>query len=149
MFKELDIILIIKAIIIALLAYLTPLQPLILAIGVLILFDTIVGIYKAWKLNEKISSRRFGHIISKFALYNIAIISGYILENMIGLDNIPIARIIAVGIGLTELLSISENIDELTGINIYKLIRLALKRGADTTSQVVSESLDEGHNLDK
>lgn len=127
----------------ALLAFISPIKWLIVGVGALILLDTVSGLYRVYKLKQEISSKRFGHIVSKFLLYNIAIISGYILQLMIGLDILPLAKIISCAIGLTELKSITENVNQITGIDLWKFVISYLKRNSDQLSETVKDGLQE------
>ena len=47
------------------LAFFLPISGILLMIGVLIVIDTVAGIWKAKKIGEKITSRRLSAIISK------------------------------------------------------------------------------------
>ena len=47
------------------LAFFLPISGILLMIGVLIVIDTVTGIWKAKKIGEKITSRRLSAIISK------------------------------------------------------------------------------------
>lgn len=132
-----------KSFAVVLIAFFTPIKWLIVGVMALIFFDTITGVYKAYKTGEKVTSRRFSNIISKFVLYNIAIIAGYILQLMVGVDWIPLAKLISVSISLTELKSIAENINIVTGIDLWKFILSYLKRNTDQFSQSVNEGLNE------
>lgn len=132
-----------KYLLLASIAFISPIKWLIIGVGALILLDTLSGVYKAYKLKQDITSKRFGHIISKFILYNIGIISGYILQLMIGVDFLPLAKIIACAIGLTELKSITENINQITGIDLWKFIKSYLQRNTDQLSETMREGIEE------
>lgn len=127
---------------IALLAFITPIKWLLIGAGALIVLDTVTGVYKAKKRNHPITSKRFGHVISKFVLYQVAIISAYIVELMVNQpDYLPIARIVTVGIALTELKSILENLASVTGANIWSFLLAYLKRKDEVIAEV-AETLD-------
>lgn len=132
-----------KYLILSLIAFISPIKWLIVGVGGLIVFDTVAGVYRAYKQGEKITSRKLGHTVSKFLLYNLGVISGYILQLMIGLDFIPIAKIMACAIGLTELKSISESINEVTGIDLFKVVLNYLKRNEDQISKTLTETNEE------
>ncbi len=132
-----------ETLLIAALAFFTPIKYLVLGVGSLIVLDTIVGVYKAYKINELITSKKFSNIISKMLLYQLAIVSAFIVQQMIGLDEIPLAKIVAVAIGLTELKSITESVEEGTGLNIWKFVRLAMNRTTDKATVIVDEAFDE------
>lgn len=132
------------AISIAFLAFIAPIQWLMIGVGALIILDTITGVFKAYKKNIPISSRRFGHIISKMLLYQVAIISAYLVELMIGHSEfLPIARIVTVGIGLTELKSILENLSLVTGTNIWSFLLSYLKRKDEVIGDIAEKISEE------
>lgn len=110
---------------------LTPIQEVLFVTMFLIVLDTLIGLYAAYKNNIPITSRKLGNTISKFLLYNLAIISGYLIQQyVIGSDVIPIVKIIAGVITFTEFLSILENIQKVTELKIVKTITGILKRKA-------------------
>ncbi|MBS1618072.1 MAG: phage holin family protein [Bacteroidetes bacterium] len=133
---------ILKAGILALIAFFAPIQALILSVVALIILDTITGVYKAWKLGEKITSFRFGNIISKVLLYNIAVISGFIVQKLFNIDAFHLAQIVAVAVALTELKSIAENVNAVTGIDVWQFVLGYLKRNKDDMSEVLKDGLD-------
>ena len=60
-------------------AFFIPISGILLMIGVLIAIDTFTGIWKANKLEEKITSRKLSSIISKLALYEMTVIMFFLL----------------------------------------------------------------------
>lgn len=82
--------------------------------------DLITGIYASYKRGEGISSAGIGRTVTKFLVYQIAIISGFVLETYI-LDNMfPISKLVAGVIGVTETTSILENVNSITGTNVFQ-----------------------------
>ena len=140
---KIDTALLFKSLITALIAFVAPIQWLIVGVATLIIFDTLTGIARARSQKEPITSKRFSHIVSKFALYNIAIISAYTLQLMIGIDMLPLAKIVSVAIGMTELKSVFENINLITGIDLWTLIINQLKRNTDDLSKSAVASVKE------
>ncbi len=69
------------------LAFFIPISGILLMIGVLIIFDTVAGIWKAKKLGEKITSRRLSAIISKLALYELTVIMFFLIDRLKGAAN--------------------------------------------------------------
>lgn len=104
-----------------------PLSSIAFALGFLIVLDFLTGLYKAFRLKEKITSRRMSESISKIFLYEIAIVAGFVAETYI-LQGLPLTKIISGFIALTELKSVSENIFEITKIDFYKKILDYIKR---------------------
>lgn len=105
-----------------LLAVLAPIKPLIISCIFLIVADLITGIIAAYKRKEKISSAEMGRSITKLVVYQLAIISAFVLEVYM-LDNlIPVAKIVGGVIGMVELKSILENVSVIAGEDILKLV---------------------------
>ena len=125
--------------ILSLLTVFTPLVPILFSVGFLILADFIVGIYRAKVKNETITSRKMSNTISKMVLYQIMIISLFILETFL-LDKIlPLTKMAAVFIALVEVKSISESVEMITGVNIWKKVVEALRRGTNNTKDLLNE----------
>jgi len=101
--------------------FLAPIKPLMIAIGVLIAIDLILGIWAAIKSGEKITSRGISRTIAKIIAYNLAIISSHIMESYFA-QGIPIVKIISGLIAITEFKSILENTTRMTGIDFWKVL---------------------------
>jgi len=101
------------------LAILAPIQPVLIATGVLIFADLVLGLAAAWKRGEAITSAALRRTISKIVIYNIAVISGFIVEKYLMSDLIPATKLIAGVIGAVELKSILENADTINGAPIF------------------------------
>jgi phage-related holin len=99
--------------------FFTPIVPLVLAVGVLSLTDTITGIAKAKKIGERIHSSKMTRTITKMVFYAIAIILGRLMEVHF-IPWMPIAQITAGYIALVEFKSNMENIGLLTGTDLWK-----------------------------
>lgn len=114
-------------ILVGLLAFLMPIQPLIFTIGGLIIIDLVTGTCAAFKKKEKITSRRMADTIFKMIFYNIAVLSGFLLESLAG-NAIPIVNIVATVIGTIELYSILENVSTMTNTDIVDRVKEVFKR---------------------
>jgi phage-related holin len=121
-----------------------PISGIIFLVGFLILIDTITGIWKAKKLKQPITSRKLSAIISKLALYEVAVIMLYLIDFWI-LDaivlkffSVPlmVTKITALTLCSIELISISENYKIIYGLNIWESLKLLLKRGAELKDDV-------------
>lgn len=126
-----------KFIVISILSVLTPIKPLLLTIGFLIASDFLIGLYRAWRLNEDITSRKMGHTLSKLLLYTLTIICVYFFEAYILQSGLPLAKIVASLIGLIELKSIDESVYLITGFSFYKKLVNILKRGQSETKDLL------------
>jgi len=114
-------------------AFLSPLIPLALLVSTLIGVDFVFGIYRAYKNGDEISSRKMGHSISKIFLYNMAVLSVFMLEKIIIGTNLEFTKICVGVIAMVELKSIDESFKLLYGFSIYESIIKNLKRGISET----------------
>ncbi len=93
----------------SLLAVFTPIRPLMLVTGVLVLADMITGIMAARKSRQPITSSGLKQSVKKLLMYEVALCLSYLVHKyMIG-DLLPAEKIIAAMVALTELKSIMEN----------------------------------------
>lgn len=129
---------------ISLLAVFTPIKPLLLTTGFLIAADFIFGVYRSYKEDPKsISSRKMGHTISKILLYNISILSVFLIQHFILNDELPLAKIVTGIICLTELKSLDESFQSIFGFGFYYQILSMIRRGTSQTKDVLPSDDDE------
>lgn len=111
---------------ITILAVLAPVQSLMFALCGLIAIDLVTGLWRARRAKEKITSNGLRRTVTKVLAYNLAIITGFILEQYFVGSILPAAKIIASFIAVTEVKSILENVSVITGLDLKQLIfRLA------------------------
>jgi hypothetical protein len=98
-------------------AFLAPIHGIMITVGICIIADTIMGIWKAKKLKQTVTSRKLSQIISKMFLYQMTVILIYCVDKFI-LDQIiqqfftvPLfaTKIVALTLISIELFSIDEN----------------------------------------
>lgn len=111
-----------EAILISLLAVFAPIKGVLAVTGFLIAADLISGILAAKKRNEKINSAGLRRTLSKCLVYNLAVISGFLVETYMISELLPISKLIAGVIALVELKSILENLNTINGTDIFKTI---------------------------
>lgn len=123
-------------ILIILSAFLMPIKPLLILVGLMIFLDTIFGVWKCKKDGTKITSKGLSSIVSKMVLYQASVILFFALEKFLVGDfillftSIPLflTKVVATLLVGIELLSISENIEAATGVNIWQKIKSMLGR---------------------
>jgi hypothetical protein len=123
-------------ILIILSAFLMPIKPLMILVGLMIFLDTLFGIWKCKKQGTKVTSKGLSAIVSKMVLYQTAVILFYALEKFMFGDfvllftAIPLflTKVVAILLVGIELTSISENFEEATGISIWQKIKIMLGR---------------------
>jgi hypothetical protein len=136
---------------VGLLFFFTPIQGLVVAVGIAVVLDTFTGIYKTIRIRgwRSIRSRQLSNIISKMVLYEICIIALFPIDkfllNELLFQIISIhyfaTKIACVAIILVELTSIKENIEEALKIDIWKTLKNFIKRAKE-----VSNDYDEIQN---
>jgi hypothetical protein len=104
------------------LAIFAPIKGLLISCGVLIISDMITGMIAAKKRKEPIKSAEMRRSITKLLVYQIAIISGFILETYMLEGLLPISKIVAGVIGMVEFKSILENVSTIAGQDVLKLV---------------------------
>jgi phage-related holin len=113
-------------------------------IGVLIVIDTITGIWKANKLEEKITSRKLSSIISKLALYEITVIMFFLIDQFILNDiiltffSVPfmLTKVVALVLSSIEVMSINENYKVVKGIDLWQSMKLLFARAKDINDDI-------------
>ncbi len=120
-----------KTWILACMSIFLPIKELMLTIGFLVGADMVVGIWKALKTGQQIRSRRMSDTITKMLLYQLAIVSGFLIEKYIITDMLPIAKLIGSVIAIIEFKSIVESIESVTGQNLWTKIKEVIGRKSD------------------
>lgn len=124
---------------ISLLAVFLPIKPVLITVSVLISADLIFGIWAAKKRGEKISSARLRDTIIKFIVYQSACVLGFVVEKYLLDSLLPITKITAGLIGLTEIKSLTENFQDITQKDLFK--ELLIKLGSP--NKIKSKSKDQ------
>lgn len=106
----------------ALLAVLAPVQATLITVGILIFMDLIMGVAAAHKRGEKITSAGLRRSVTKFLVYQCAVLSAFMVEVYLIGGIIPVVKLVAGVIGLTELKSLLEKSYELTGTDFKSII---------------------------
>jgi phage-related holin len=99
-----------------------PIKATLITVMVLTVADLITGITASRKEGKKITSSGLKRTIIKTTVYELVVMLGFLTERyMIG-DALPVVKILAGFIGLTELKSVLENIERISGMPIIKLL---------------------------
>ena len=118
--------------------------PLILIVGAAIGLDTIIGIYRSYKLKESITSRKLSRLISKMVLYQSAIVLFFCIEKYILNDFIVVftaiplilTKLVSVTLIFIEMQSINENWMSITGVSLWGRFKELLNRGKDLKTEI-------------
>lgn len=126
-------------IMLAALAVLAPIKALLISVGFLIVADLVTGIWAAYKRGEKIRSSVMRRTISKAVIYQLAVISGFLVELYMLESFLPVSKIIASVIGLVELKSILENANHILGQDLFKSVVARLGSENDTLKEEIAQ----------
>lgn len=124
---------------IATLAVISPVKELLLTVGFLIMMDFMFGIYRAYRKDEVINSRKMGNTISKMFLYNMMVLSVYLLDHYILKTGLNLEKIAAGLIGVVEIKSLDENFKILFGWSIWEKLKNSIQRGSSTTKDIIDD----------
>jgi len=115
-------------------------------IGVLIIIDTFTGIKKAYKLKEKITSRKLSSIISKLALYEVTVIMFFLIDQfilndiMLNFFSVPfmLTKVVALVLASVEVISINENIKVIStrNLDLWQSMKLLFARAKDINDDI-------------
>jgi phage-related holin len=111
-----------SSLIISILVVFAPVKATLITVMVLTVADLISGIMAARKERKKITSSGLKRTIIKTTVYEAVIMLGFLTERYMTGDAIPVVKILAGFIGLTELKSVMENIERISGMSIIKLL---------------------------
>ncbi len=125
-------------------AFLLPIKPLLLIVGLTIMIDTVMGIYKAKKTGQEVTSRKASQVVTKMIMYQTAVIlffvmEKYILEDLILLFvSIPLflTKIVAMVLISIELKSMDENYEAIKGISLWDQFKELLKRAKEVKDEM-------------
>jgi len=109
-------------------AYFMPIREMVHAVVFLWLVDWILGVWKSLKANRKLTSYRFRKSITKITTYVLAIMSTFVLENTFLPDWSNLSNIVAGYVAFTELVSIYENMSEITGRKLMLELLTIIRR---------------------
>lgn len=119
-----------KAIGLAIIAVFAPAKAMLLTVLVLVVVDLIVGIMAARKRKERITSRGMRRTITKLFIYEVAIGLAFLTQAHLTGDIIPVSNIVAGLVGITELTSVMEKLNALSG---DKLLQAAINSISSST----------------
>lgn len=116
----------------------------VLGLFILILIDTITGFIAAPYRKQKRSSNRLRQFVPKITTYCIAIFAAFVAEKLTfpeAAQGIQLAYWVALALDGTELLSIFENLYDITGLPIFHFLsQLSLKKISEKIGVEVSEN---------
>ena len=126
-----------EMLLLSIITFLSPVKVLVLIAGLLVLLDTIFGIWRSCiKRGERFTSRKFSTFIIKTLIYQFVIITSftidyYLLNEITQLFisvNFITTKLITLSVYFTEVKSLEESFRYITGIDIWKNLKDILSR---------------------
>ncbi len=115
---------------IVLVAFTAPIHAVLTATLLLVCFDTLTGVIAARKKKQKISSRKFSRVLGKLLVYCTVICLAFIIQTLFA-PAFPIQDMATSFIGLSEGMSILENLNIIYETDLVKKLIDAVKRKND------------------
>lgn len=103
-------------------AVFAPIKGAIVTVICLTIMDLITGIIAAKKRGEPLTSAGLARTVVKIAVYQVATLCAFLAQKYLILDVMPICTLVTSLIGLTELKSVLENLDSISGGSFFKVI---------------------------
>jgi hypothetical protein len=117
---------------VSILAVFAPIEGMLGTVLILLFSDLLLGIWAAKHRGEPITSSGLKRTVIKALTYEVALMFAFLGEHYLT-SLIPFCKIIGAMISMTELLSILENMNEITNNQVLKGIVAKLQSAASTT----------------
>ena len=111
-----------EALVVGVWAIFAPIHAAIIVSGVFIVADMITGIMAARKRGEKVTSAGLRRTLTKFFVYEIALVLAFLGQKYLLSDIFPACKVVSGMVGIVELKSIFENLNELSGQDLLKMV---------------------------
>jgi phage-related holin len=99
-----------------------PIKTTLVVVMALVGIDLVSGILAARKRGEPITSKGLQRTIVKLLAYEMVVMLGFLVEQYLTGDFVPMTKILGGMVGMTELKSVLENIEDLTGIPLIQVL---------------------------
>lgn len=125
-------------------ALFAPISGIMITIGLAILADTVIGIWKAKKLNQKLTSRRLSRLISKIFVYEATVILFYLIDKFMLGDILAhfftidylLTKIVGLVLVSVEIFSIDENYKAVRGLGIFDAFKRLVQVAKDVKDDI-------------
>lgn len=96
-------------------AYFAPTKSVLITVMALSMLDMLLGIAASKRSGKPVSSQGLRRTILKVVLYEIAVLSAYVVGKELVGPQLPVMNMLTTLIGLTELKSVLENLAIISG----------------------------------
>lgn len=111
-----------------LLSVFAPVGPVLATILALVVVDLITGLVVSRKAGIPVTSEGLKKSVLKLSLYLIAALLAFLVGNYLTGPLVPVLNIVSGLIGITELKSVLENLDLISGGSLMKVIISAIQK---------------------
>ena len=126
------------------LLFFAPIQGLLISVGAAIALDTVFGVAKSVKTKQKITSRKLSNIISKFVLYQAAVLLIFTLDPFLLGEffklwfSIPFffTKVVTIILIFIESVRIKENFEEAIKVDVFSMVKEALRKSKEIKEEV-------------
>ena len=108
-------------------AYLSPIQAIFFAVWFLLFVDLLTGVWKSIKNGKRLTSSGLRSTVEKVFFYSLSIVVLWVVDKTFFNSCIHLPEIIGGYVALTEVISIFENIAEITGQDFYLKVQNLIK----------------------
>jgi phage-related holin len=99
-----------------------PIKAALISIVALVLLDLVTGIVASMRRKDPITSSGLKRSVVKIFVYLSVACLAFVVETFLTGDYVPLSKIMSGLIGITELKSVLENIESITGLPILQLL---------------------------
>lgn len=113
---------------------LAPIRPAMASVFLLPMVDMALGLLAAYRAKRPITSTGIKRTVAKVFLYEVAVCLAFTVETYMTGPFIPVIRMVTGLIGITELKSCLEHLDDLGANPLFKTLvsKLAPEQPSDT-----------------
>lgn len=111
-----------KTLILGLIAIFAPAQSVVITVLVLCIADLISGVAAAVKEGSPITSSGLKTTVIKVMLYETATLLAFLVGSYLVPEELPVMKIVTGLIGMTELKSVLENLDRISGDKFFRSV---------------------------
>lgn len=109
-----------KTILLSTLAVFAPIKAALATVLVLIVADLALGIWAAKKRGELITSAGLRRTVVKLVVYEVAVLLSFLAQQYLTGELVPVMQLTTAYIGLVEVKSVVENLNEISGTSLLK-----------------------------
>jgi len=118
-----------KTIALAIIAVFAPAKAVLLTVMVLTLCDLATGLLASLKQQIPITSSGLKRTVVKVLVYQTAALSAFLVEQYLTPIELPVMKMVTGLIGVTELKSVLENLDIISGGSFFSTLISRLAQG--------------------